>query len=351
MNKIELCLQNKIVASNNKLQPTIFKAILNLYQQGSNQITAKMTTQECVKIDQNTDWAQRLKAICNSMGRTIECGAVIISENRPHNNFTIAFNGDSNDLEIHNPKNKSTKEQKKPFLQPKTPENKNNNIQEKLNLSKIFKVVMACANGKYKSFFLTYPNINFEAISNAAVGNYHPDDEIGSTKISFREYLINNQNDTNLLRAYQLYTRNEYQCLYNKFRNSFYILSAGWGLVNSEFKLPKYDITFSNSAQPRTKRNNDLFIQPIYHDFSQLNVNDDEDIVFIGSADYIPLFIHLTQNVNNRKIIYWKKMLPEPTPIKFPIPNNTFLYRFYNTRTNTNWYYEIARDLCNGIIP
>jgi len=73
--------------------------------------------------------------------------------------------------------------------------------------------------------------------------------------------------------------------------------------------------------------------------------------VFIGSPDYIPLFIKLTQNLKCRKIIYWKRMNPNPIPIKLPIPNNTFLYRFYNTAKNTNWHYELAQKYADGEIP
>lgn len=104
MNNIENCLQNKIATSNNKLQPTIFRAILNLFKKGFSQITARMVKEECIKIDQNTDWNQRLNAICNSMERTIECGVRIISENKPHNDFTISFDDNGNNLEFSTPK-------------------------------------------------------------------------------------------------------------------------------------------------------------------------------------------------------------------------------------------------------
>jgi hypothetical protein len=148
--------------------------------------------------------------------------------------------------------------------------------------------------------------------------------------------------------AYQLYKRNEYQRLYEKFGNSFYILSAGWGLVSSEFKLPNYDITFSSNANinidaKRSKNNNNL---PIYNDFNQLNINDNEDIIFIGSPDYIQLFIILTQNLPNRKIIYWKSK-----SLRRIYPNDTFEYRYFQTNTNTNWHYELACEIACGIIP
>jgi len=223
---------------------------------------------------------------------------------------------------------------------------------ENLNLSKNFKVVMVCASGKNKSFFTAYPNENFVNIPGVGVVNeHHPDDPINNMEILWRDYLINNQIDNNLLEAYNLYTREEYRCLHRKYEHNFYILSAGWGLVNSEFKLPKYDITFSSIANPANKRNYNLIGAPVHNDFNQLNLDGEEDIVYIGSPDYIPLFFDLTGNLKNRKIIYWKGMTPQPVPVRFPIPNNTFSYRYYITNTRMNWYYEVARDFCNGIIP
>jgi hypothetical protein len=218
---------------------------------------------------------------------------------------------------------------------------------ENLILSKKFKVVMVCAGRKNNSFFTSYPDDNFVNKSNQP-NEHHPDKKMENKKISWREYLLNNQNDKNLLEAYNLYTRNEYRSLYRKYNNDFYILSAGWGLVNSEFKLPKYNITFSNGDNQTTKRNDNLIGAPYYKDFSQMNINGEEDIVYIGSPYYLPLFFQLTQNLKNRKIIYWKK---SNTPLNYPIPNSTFVYKFYHTNTRTNWHYELAEKIANGIIP
>jgi hypothetical protein len=187
---------------------------------------------------------------------------------------------------------------------------------ENLNLSKNFKVVMICANKKNASSFDEYPFENF--VNNIAVpplnpSEHHPDDPTILGKITWRQYLINHQNDNNLLEAFNLYKRNEYRCLHRKYKNNFYILSAGWGLVNSEFKLPKYDITFSNNAKQRNKRSKNINIAPVYKDFNQFNdeskkllINPEEDILYIGGKDYLKLFYALTQNMPNRKIIYYK---------------------------------------------
>jgi hypothetical protein len=353
MNDIELCLQNKIVSSNNKLQPTIFKSILNLYQKGFLQITARMVKEECIKIDQNINWNQRLNAICNSMEKTIECGVRIISENRPHNNFTIVFDGDATNLDIKIPK--------KSFLKTDSKKKKATNITSELslkhiknelndiNLSENFKVVFICANKKNNSHFTNYQNVKFLATT-ALVNEYRPDDCVPGENKTWKKYLVEEQLDTNLKKAYQLYTRNEYSSLYNKFKKSFYILSAGWGLVNSEFRLPKYDITFSigNKVPLNTRRNKNLILSPVYDDFNQLNANDKEDIIFIGGKEYLNLFFKLTQNLDNRKIIFYfgANNLPMPNRNK-----KSFIFINYPSNNNRGWHYEVARYFCNYIIP
>ena len=347
------CINNQIAIANGVLQPIILQAIKDIYLNGNHHMTARMVRNQCILIDNTKPWNGRLPAICNAMRNSIGCGGVIIGLNVDSVNFTIAFDGNGNNLEMKTPKKPQPKVDLKPkdksnYLS-KPPYGKAIEI-ENLNLSKNFKVVMICSGGKNSSFFTSYPRENFV---NSPINNseHHPDDKMNKEEISWRKYLLNNQNDNNLLEAYNLYTRNEYRCLHRKYDNNFYVLSAGWGLVNSKFKLPKYDITFSSTANPRNKRNYNLIGAPVYNDFNQLNLEGEEDIVYIGSPDYIPLFFDLTKNLKNRKIIYWKVMTPRPVPVRFPIPNNTFVYRFYNTNTRINWYYEVARDFCEGIIP
>ncbi|MGL2999401.1 hypothetical protein [Flavobacterium sp. RSSB_23] len=350
MNEIEICLQNKITIANGVIQPIILQAILNLYQQGNHQMTAKMVQNHCLILDNITLWNQRIPAICNSMRNATECGGIIIGEDRNFNDFTIAFNGNDTNLFAPTPKSKSTNEKDKSTSKAKSPQAKNNTNQAKIILSKNFKVVMICAGQKNNSFFTAYPIEKF--VDNPSNNfEHHPDDIKENSETTWRDYLIDNQNDKNLLEAYRLYVPrtlpNVYLESHNRFMANLYILSAGWGLVRANYRLPKYDITFSKATNVslNARRN---FNTTQYQDFNQLDKNDDNDIVFIGSPDYIPLFIHLTENLKNRKIIYWKK---KNTPNTYPLPNNSFLYRFYLTTTNTNWYYELARDFCSGLIP
>jgi hypothetical protein len=222
----------------------------------------------------------------------------------------------------------------------------NNLTQESLILSKNFKIVMVCANKKKSSFLTGYQNLEF--VANPIYPNdVHTDNAIAQKQITWREYLSENQNDPNLLSAYDLYNWTIYQNMQANLGDRFYILSAGWGLVKSEFKLPKYDITFSPKAPLRNRR------EPIpvipFNDFNHLN-NDEsmEDIIYIGSHDYLTQFYLLTQHLKCRKIVYYKKI---NVPLSKPAPNKTFLFRQFITNRRTNWYHELGDLMINGIIP
>ena len=214
---------------------------------------------------------------------------------------------------------------------------------EKLILTKNFKVVMICSSGKYASTLDDYPQIKFKATGNF-IDEFHPDEKMPNSAISWRDYLMEHQNDKNLKTAYELYSRAEYQSLYEKFGKSFYILSAGWGLVSSEFKLPNYDITFSNNANIGAKRNTNINNLPIYNDFNQLDINDNEDIIFIGGASYLPHFYSLTYNLPNRKLIFFfgqGNNLPQPM-----VNQNTFEFIKFPSLNNRSWHCELANLLC-----
>lgn len=351
MNNIENCLENKI-ANSSKLRPTILKAILNLFNRGILTMTAEMVKNECLVLDISKPWNERIPAICLSMKYATECGGRIIGEYREINGFTIAFDSDSINLDVSTPKKTSQKgkSKKKDKSNSSSITTNTNEIQiEKLNLSENFKVVMMCSKSKQNNSELIYDNnqITFKAITDKVINQFKPDDYIpGNNNYSWRNYVSNNQNHINIpYRAYELYTENVYQELFLTFGNRLYIESAGWGIINAEFRLPNYDITFSDNANKETIRH---YQAGNYIDYNQLIVSNDDDIVFIGTEKYLPLFFNLTNQLPNRKIIYWKK---DNTPIKYPIPNNSFIYRRYKSNSPRRWFYELARKIANGLIP
>ena len=260
-------------------------------------------------------------------------------------------------------KPKKTKKKDSSKKQATKAESQINKTQVKLELSENFKVVMICAKTKHNNTHISVNNqtIKFKAVSNPENFEFLPDDPKPNDNCTWRQWIEGNQNNAIPALGYNLYRpKNPFNEVYlnlnEKFDDRLFILSAGWGLVKANFRLPNYDITFSgnNPANLRVFQN----LNPPFNDFNHLTYNhnvglnsENEDIVFIGSPDYIPLFIKLTQNLKCRKIIYWKRMKPKPIPIELPIPNNTFLYRFYNTAKNRNWHYELAQKYADGEIP
>jgi len=356
------CINNKIATANGVLQPIILQSIKDIYLNGNHKMTARMVKNQCIIIDNNIQWNGKPAAICNAMRNAIKCGGRIVGEDRDFLDFTIAFDG--NNLEISTPKktNLKVESKKKDELNISAkPSQMNPKIElEKLNLSKNFKLVMICAGGKHNSFFKAYPKENF-VNKPELITEHHPDDKINDKKISWRDYLIKNQSDTNLKKAFDLYNPtktkypNIYRDLFNKYKTNFFILSAGWGLVNSEYRLPKYDITFSSAKNILVKKRRKN--KPKYKDFNQffdenkkLIINPEEDLVFIGGRDYLELFYNLTQNLSNRKIIYFKGS--HPTQPKLKCENIIFRpYIHSKPKIKTNWHYELANKISHGVIP
>jgi hypothetical protein len=137
--------------------------------------------------------------------------------------------------------------------------------------------------------------------------------------------------------AYQLYENTTYGSLVNRFGiENVYILSAGWGLVRSDFLTPHYDITFSQRADPYKLR----LRGEGYDDFKMLPNDTKGQIVFIGGKDYLPLFCKLTEQVKGERIAFFNS---NTTP---DLPNCVF--KRFDTRTHTTWHYECAKALIDG---
>ena len=85
------CMENRILNATGVLQPTILRAILNLYNGGLHLMTARNVIDECNIIDNAVDWNGRLAAICNSMRNATDCGGIIVGEDIDCNHFTIEF--------------------------------------------------------------------------------------------------------------------------------------------------------------------------------------------------------------------------------------------------------------------
>ena len=213
------------------------------------------------------------------------------------------------------------------------------------------KVVISCAGSKADraGYMKTKDERCVKFVGNSAEVNSQrqdfcyarPDDEARDGK-TWREKLVtynktykDEKNPFRLLQAYKLYTPDKpYKDIYTQLVETFgidnvYILSAGWGLIHASFLTPKYDITFNGSAAVYKRRRR----RDQYCDFNDLESTIDEDLLFFGGKDYLPLLCCLTQCYQGRRIVYYSGNKPNCDDVEF-VP--------YETSTRI-WYYECAR--------
>ena len=173
-----------------------------------------------------------------------------------------------------------------------------------------------------------------------------PDDPAGNG-LTWRDLLVDYNTDYNttgenplgLLPAYRLYCNEVYGQLVDRYGlGNVFILSAGWGLISADFLTPKYDITFSASADKYKRRSK----RDRYNDFRMLLDDSGGNVVFFGGKDYLPLFCNLTRKYRGRRCVFYNSCSPPEAP-------GCTLIR-YPTTTRTNWHYSCARDFMAGKI-
>jgi len=215
---------------------------------------------------------------------------------------------------------------------------------EELELSKKYCPILICSSEKRKKSFLRYLN-GQEIILNANEG-LRPNDIAHGIDRTWMEFVIENQNEAVIpFMAYQLYSKPIYRLMRCSFGDRFFIQSAGFGIIRSDFRIPNYDITFQTGDNDSSRLYNpDNLVG--FNDLNQLLDRDihDEDIVFIGSRGYINQFVELTQYLPNRKIVFYKGNL---NLHPYQNLNDQFLFVEYNPDINSNytWYYELADRL------
>lgn len=210
--------------------------------------------------------------------------------------------------------------------------------------------VLSCSGEKIKDWF-SYSDeqhIMFvaspEAVLNAPPPKFplgikycRPDDKIFDTEDTWLD-LVKKQNHPDLIPAYQLYKRDIYHKFYMKYRNNFYIISAGWGIIRASYKIPAYNITYSNSKSvPKYSRriNSDK-----WNDFNHLkedsaNFDENSIIILFSGSNYIESFCNMTKFIKNRKIIYYTAQSISK--------KDGFEYSKYK-KNFTNWHYEAAKE-------
>ncbi|MCB0623041.1 MAG: hypothetical protein KDC43_03745 [Saprospiraceae bacterium] len=169
----------------------------------------------------------------------------------------------------------------------------------------------------------------------------HPDERAEEGQ-SWRDQLLDynarpNGNPLGLFPAWRLYRHEVYGKLIERYGlDNVFILSAGWGLIRSDFLTPVYDITFSGQAEEYKRRRP----RDPYRDLTMLEAQADEPVAFFGGKDYLPLYCRLTETTPGRRIaVFNSKIEPQHAGIRFVR---------YHTSTRTNWHYEAVNAFLEG---
>lgn len=160
-------------------------------------------------------------------------------------------------------------------------------------------------------------------------------DDLDEDGVPWRQRLLaynrDDANELSLKQAADLYSNSAYRALVDKVGlDRTFILSAGWGLIRSDFLTPRYDITFSAAAAPYARRRK----TDRYGDFCMLPSEPRERIAFFGGRDYVPLFVSLTAGTRTERVVIHNSSMKEIVGCS--------LHRF-ETSTRTNWHYEAVR--------
>ena len=211
-------------------------------------------------------------------------------------------------------------------------------------------VVIQCASRKHSNAgFLQGPdgrNVMFVANPDTAPVStdciYARPDDLSSDGKSWRTHLLNyNSNPGNnplgLYQAWELYSHPIYEHLAKHFGvGSLYILSAGWGLIKSDFLTPYYDITFNSQAEDYKRRR----LRARCNDFCMLPSKSTTHIVFFGGKDYVGLFSSLTEHVKGHRTVWYNSQYKQEA--------KGCEVRRFPTLTRTNWHYTCAQAFIEG---
>lgn len=127
-----------------------------------------------------------------------------------------------------------------------------------------------------------------------------------------------------------------------------FVLSAGRGLICSDYLTPAYDITFNTRAKLKSP---EAFFDSsrMYRYFQQLP-DADEPVIFIGGRDNLPLSNALTTNLRRERIAFFRTDGATSAPAKID-HNSSIRFRPYPVAARTNWHYQCALDPAKGMSP
>lgn len=186
--------------------------------------------------------------------------------------------------------------------------------------------------------FVAEPGV---APSDPGMAYRRPDDRADGVQ-TFRDALVAyngapEDNPLGLLPAWRLYQDDAYRTLAEGVEpENLFILSAGWGLIESDFLTPTYDITFSNGVATYKRRRP----RDSYNDLRRLPSEGTSRLIFAGGADYIPLFLELTEGIADERVVYHHaSRVPLAADAQFvPVESDD----------NNDWHLQWAHDYAAG---
>lgn len=197
--------------------------------------------------------------------------------------------------------------------------------------------------------FVANPKLAMQNRESDPACMYARPDDLAESGRSWREKLLHynegykstGDNPYNLLEAWRLYRNSAYRELVKTFSTErVFILSAGWGLISSDFLVPDYNITFKSERERNwIKRGR----SELFADFCQLPAGNKDPIVCFGGTHYVWQFCKLTQLLDCRKIVYYNsKVRPNKPGYEF------MEFTPKSRKRRTNWHYECAEEFAEG---
>ncbi len=289
------CMNDKIANAHNPLKPIILSAILNIYQNGNNEISAQMVKIECAEIDNTIIWNNRIPAICSAMRNSLDCGGRIIGEDRDFNGFTITF-GSDNLKQVIQQKTSETNSLK-------TKENKENSLKSIVEKDPKNIFLITCSSRKIKENELSNNPFELESLS---FNDELKDHRVNLIKLITNpetvhlrkeKSIINNINFSKSELAHLVYSEGKFYNKHAAFSKDWaievsrkiYIVSALFGLIRADDYIPLYDLAMND-----TINNSNNFAQKFWKDkldniIMKLHKNDFK-ILNLLSNDYSNCF-------------------------------------------------------------
>ena len=217
-------------------------------------------------------------------------------------------------------------------------------------------IIMPCAGSKNDVGRIFFHGKRVSFVANPGINSsdqFRPDDLIPglAPRLTWREAITKYNTDQplplgvtiengKLPMAYKLYENEAYHAVVNAIGpKNVFILSAGWGLVRSTYRIPYYDITFSGGTHLNLRK-----AKQEWADYNQFpnTVKEDQCVHSMIGVKYFRLF---------------NRLFPREVTLRFHhkagnAPGN-FLgrawdFQLHPGKLRTNWYYQCARNVTAG---